>query len=234
MTSPLDNITLDRLFRPTKVISFLGANITVRALSDPERTERYRLAMLARAELNRKLDDPNSEEYAIHIRNAAYASDDEMRSAVMIFRMREAERRIEKDNPYRYIPFPDNASPDESVRILNERQDMVSSVDKKRSELLTEALKSIEESLSTKSREQLDIEYIKAIRERLLTSVFGDETVAQTIRLSTNGHFSREDALNLHPAMRDKLWLEIAEVDNIDPLALSGLALTGSSPERTA
>ena len=232
--NPLEGVTLDRLFRPQKTIDLAGKTVTVRALSDPEHSDRYKLAMLVRTNLSEQLADPKSDEYIARFGNLDEATQEDMVASVLTFRAKAMQAEAEKRFPYEFTPIPDNATNEETEATFKQRKKSVAQTEANRAKYLAKVVDEAKETLSQKPREELDAEYKKSLRERALEVAYMNEMVAQTIHFGTNGLYSAEDARALHTTIKEKLWAAVMEVDNIDPLRLSGPASTAGSTEPTA
>jgi hypothetical protein len=229
MSNPLDSITLDRLFRATKVVPIQNRTFNVRALTDLERNMRYRTAALVRSKTARKLDDPNSDESLINFGTYEEYTDDELRDVILVFRRRDAMRDAARTVQYKFVPYPDNATEAEVDTVNHQREEALAKMGADREKFVEDYLASTKIKLSEMERNLLLGEYKRCVRESVLTSVFAEEIDMQTLFISLDGQLTLEDVRGLASQVRQRLIESITEVDNIDPLALKLPALTESS-----
>ena len=228
MENPLEQVTLDRLMRPTKQVSVAGRVFTVRALTDLERNLRFRAATLARSKISRKLDDPNSEEHLVNFGDYASSTDEELRDVIAIFRRRDAWMQATKSVQYNFIPYPDEATEEERDAVNKQREDMLDRLNKERDAFVDKYIADLRKGLENGTREALLAEYMKAAKENILLGAFNEEADFQTLYISLDGKMPMEDVRGLHPSVRQKLLEAVMEVDNIDPLLLKWPASTES------
>lgn len=227
----MEDITLDRLFRATKQVDIAGRTLTVRALTDVERNFAFRSANLARARLARKLDVPDSDEALAQFGNVEELSDQDLRQVIHIYQQREAVREAQNRIKLVFVPFPDDATPEETDAVIKQREDNQKKMDADRDKFITEWLLAVDKRLADSSREGMLAEYRKAIRDTVILSEYSEELEVQILKYALDGQMSELDIKGMASQVRRKLMSSVSEVNNIDPLVLKSPVSTASSPE---
>ena len=228
MENPLEEITLDRLFRVTKKVPILDKVYTVRSLTDLERNMRFRTATAVRSRYAAKLRDPESDESTATFGSPDDMLDDELRTVIMLFKPRTAAQEAQKIE-YPFIPYPDDAKPEEIDEVNRLRQEAVDKTNERRKEFVKQYLEEAEKDLKERDRAYVLAQYKRIMRDNMLQAVFGEEGDVQSIFMSLDGQLSLEDVRGLPAEVRTLLSRAVAEVDNMDPLHLNGRASTESS-----
>ena len=224
--NPLQEITVDKLFRARKDVTLLGKVFWVRALTDLERNLRYKSAALARSRLAQKLDDKTSDEYLINFGVFDSLTDDELREVVLVFHNREAIREAQKEYPYQLVPIPDDPTEAEVDAVHKERLQKKLEMDASQEKFVKDYLGRERKRLEGLSHEALASEYKKSVRESVLIATFAEEIDTQTLYLCMDNQLTLEEVRGLGAQARRKLLEAYMEVDNIDPLLLKSPALT--------
>jgi hypothetical protein len=226
----MEGITVDRLFRCVKEVELAGRQFKVRALSDLEMQMRYRLALLAKVRALKPLRDETSDEYAVVRALVEDSTDEQLRATLFALpsKRREFIEEAERELPIPYIPFPNEASREEEVEILEKRQAAIQETDKARVEYVKKKMESYRTLLKDWDREKLVTETFKGIISSTAESAFQDEWVNQTLSMSLDGQLSLEDVRNLSIQAKAFLMQSFAEVNDLDPLPLAGRPATVS------
>jgi hypothetical protein len=230
----MQEITLDRLFRATKQVDIAESKLTVRALTDVERNMVFRSANLARAKMARKLDNPESDEALTHFGIIHELNDQDIRQVIRVYQNREAHREAQDSIKLSFVPFPDEATPDETDKVILRREDNVKKMQADRDKFVTDWMASVEKRITEAARPELLAEYRKAIRDTVLFSEYAEELEVQTLRISLDGQLSETDIRGLASPVRNLLMSSVSEVNTIDPLAWKSPVSTASSPEAPA
>ena len=208
-----------------------GTEITVRTLTDAESQIRDSAARAAAGAVEKRLRDSESEEYADLMTPLQHADRDGMMAIIMSIAAITMSQEVQNEYPYRYIPFPDEATEEERREVIERREEHEARVRQSRSEELSRRLAARREELLI-----LDEDDLRSRAERALiaTESFNNrvsEFYAQTVYMSCrNGddrpmfelddvrRHGRSDGLN--ESVYRRLLEVYQEIDQVDPWVL--------------
>lgn len=231
----MEDVTLDRLWRPVHKTSYAGRPVTVRAISGSEQDARAMYAVKTTRALERKLSDHESDEYQFRLRYL-----DGLDEPALLLRLKtryenEIRPDIEKENPLDYIPVPDDATDDEKRANLDAR-DKAEQDHKDRINRLVQAKLDAytEKNLTGKIQEQL-LEMSKnqiifmALSEESSNSIAYYSLFLSVYNPDGTRYFeSAEEARSAGFQAALYLYKKFEEVNNINPLDLSGSSSTAA------
>jgi hypothetical protein len=221
----MDTLTLDDLFRVTKEVAVGAKKITVHALSDPERNERYKQAVVFRAQLLKKLRDQESPEHEMCF--AEIPTLEVQKNVIVSSRTKFMWREANDKYVPEYIPEPDKATAAESAEVILKREKEVKKTDAQKLKYVEKSITDLKTELDKMAEPELKARFVQAGEELTLASAFNQEFDDQTVYLSTGNYFGTIENVRLLPAqVKVKLLSSIREVDEIDPLSLSGPSAT--------
>lgn len=226
-------VTVDRLFRSTTEVELAERKVRVHALSDLELQERHRRALEASMRLGRALKDPNSGEYLSTLEPIVTATRDVLVTVCVNAKRREFVGEAEKEIPYTFLPFPDNATQEEQEQVLHERILQEERLRLDRQKWVEEKLGAYTQSLETVEEEKLRAEALRLTTDLARSAAYSEEFVWQSVLLGTETldgqpYFTAiEQARHASRPAINRLWDAVEEVTNIDPLA-------SKSPSSTA
>ena len=229
----MEGITVDRLFRCVKEVELAGRKLTVRALSDIEMQMRYRAALLEKMRVVQALKNKDSDEYKLVYLPLEEATDDQLRATLFSLKRRDFVREAEEEIVAPYIPFPDNATKEEEVEVLENRDKALKDANTARVESVKAKLEAYRELLKNSERDKLLPQAQKIVVDNYSEGEFQDEFLNQTLFLCMDGQLTLEDVRNLSTQAKSRLMQAFVEVNDLDPLAYHGgfamASLTDSS-----
>lgn len=228
------NLFLDSLFRVATEVTLPGGEVVrVRALSEYELSARERYAQAEAARFVKRVSDENSEEYAALILPLLQSDEQSREIALRIYLRSDAKRMARERHAPKYIPIPDGATEEEERRVLIQREEEIARVEEKRREDTEKIYAELEKDLEKMDGNKI----LSALREKTIeyaaSSIKTRELVAYTIYAATERpgggkrFSSPAEARELPESVRDIIIAAFAEVNNKDPLSLSGQSLTG-------
>lgn len=240
---------VDALFRATADIDLPGGTRgMVRALSDGEREERRRYALLRSLEVQRELGDETSDRHKMDIAPLA-DTDSPNALASIILEVRQADLQSEAITLYQdqYIPFPEKATDAEQRATLEERERTEAETQKQRREHVRQRAAEIYKKLLALPIEKLRAAACKAAvdvyarREMLRAAtrftvwagafIYEDqEALANPKRLFE----SPEQVMEAPPDVINRLLVEVDRVDGVDVWEIQKNSLTGSGTASSA
>ena len=106
----------------------------MRTLTDAELSLRELTSLEASSVTEERLEDEASEEYKSIIAPLSRLDPPDLIAVIMAVRGRFIEERVRSEFPFRYIPFPDDATEEEKREVLTSRREHEATVRQKRSE----------------------------------------------------------------------------------------------------
>lgn len=228
----MENVTMDRLFRVNKPVEVLGRNLIIRALSGPEMQERERAALLAGVNLDKRLRNPDSDDYGVVVSGFDDLEKPSLVAYLVASNLAKAKREAGENVPLHIPPFPENADDAEKMEVLERRQTLEAEHAVK-VEAETKRLSEIYQlEIQEKSREWLLETCKRMARTNQVVQESNAEYVYYGLYLATydeNGkrYFANSTEARGLPNKITNLLLEyLDEVNKIDPLASNGQSST--------
>lgn len=221
----MSDFTVDQLFRPRQPLTLGDQTVYVRALSDLEQQLANRVAMTEGGKQLRALRDPNSDEYLGLIEPIQDGADDELRASIGLLSVRRFQSEAFTKYPFRFQPFPENASEEEKAQTLEQRQEHLDGLRTNRKEYVEAELKKLKDALEPKDTASLRAETIRLSRDASRREAYLSELKYQTLFYSvehedgTRYFASLEAVRATHGAILDALYNKFQEVNDLDPLA---------------
>lgn len=227
---------LDRLWRPCKDRELPGGiTVVIRALSDYEIRARNRQSLEASITASESLKDKASSDYKTHISPLGDASDDDLKSIILSARRQEARQELDRQIQPKYLPIPDGASDDEEKEVLKNRESEIEKVKSERETKEIALMKKYVDELDSKDHETLVKEASQKIIKLVSDAAYSEEYVYGTVLASTEDRdgkqfFSSKDEVRKLPnQVLEILMKDFREVNDLDPLKLSGRPVTDFS-----
>lgn len=229
----MENVTIDRLFRVHRPVEVLGRKLTVRCLSGPESQDRDRYSLMAGLNLEKKLRDHETEEYLTTLSGYKSLDKEGLVAFLTVTYAGEAATKAEEKYPLIYQPFPDEALEDERRKTLEMREEAEA---KRNKDVAAEAKNLIEQYEKSLNDTPLDQLLVKVEGKALIHAInraTNEAYAYYALYLSLcdeNGkrYFSSpEEPRGLPDTVTVMLMKEFKEVNNLDPLGLSGQFSTG-------
>jgi len=227
----MPEVTLDRLFRPYKEIELPdGRKGFARALGDAEVKERRRWALLQAAAASKDIENEDSEEYQLVIAPLA-TIEDPLPLIATILQVRTAELRREAEmlSPYPVLPIPDNADDVKEREVLAARTEAEERVDEERETFIKARLteirnKLVDQDVAMLQKMATNMAIILANREAMFEAIRW-YTVYAGAHVYLNGdttkserlYQSPEEAKGAPPTVVDKLYLDVVELNDVNP-----------------
>lgn len=138
------SFTLDDLFRVRFSTTFMGRELTLRALSDFDIQARDDFALRAVATERKTLKDPDSDGYAV-FDWLEDATDEQLRNVILAVEQSSTIRQSFLDIQPQIIPFPDDADEQEKTDVLAQREAEARRVEDERTKFVEKRVVSIRE-----------------------------------------------------------------------------------------
>lgn len=234
----MEQITLDRLFRRTKVVEMPdGAKVKVRALSDIEMQERNRTGLAARHVAEKRLRDHDSLEYKATLLPLEEAEADQLRATLFVYQRFDLSSLANEKYPYLYVPEPDEATEAEKLETITRREEREKEINDKREVWMKAEADRYAETLDKK-----DDDWLRRECARRTAEFFGREAFAEAVtsyeiyrsveNLDGSRYFENQAEVgNVPTAVKTKLYGEMREVNSLDPLPSPGPSVMASPPE---
>lgn len=224
---------LDRLFRPYKSFPINGKKLTIRALSDPEQTNRALHATNKGRRLEKELADKESDVYQYRLRILENMSVEMLQALLKGNYATDVRPGILKDNPPVYRAIPDEPTEPERRETLNLRdEDEVNHAEKIKA-LLDEKIQAYSSKvLDGKTQEQLFEMAKSQIVETLVLEranmAYAHYTLYCAVMDEQGGQYftSPDEVASMPDTVIFAMYKVAQEVNGIDPLLLSGQPLT--------
>lgn len=232
MTEDVAKFRLDDLYNTEATVTMPdGSEVLVRTLTEAEVSVRDLAATRASKDADDVLRDEESEENDELIKPLADLNRTELEAVIMGFAMVALRRDVQEEYPYRYIPFPEDATEDEKEDTLRQRDEHEARVRQNRSEELSRRMTARRDELQELDDEQLHDRAVKAmVRAQKLNArieEFNVQTLCMACRNEKGEPFFKEDVVRRHgkrdglnDAVYRKLLGVYAEVDTADPWGL--------------
>ena len=222
------DITLDNLFRAVKDIELPGGlKGQVQALSDAEKKERRRYALLCELDAAKELRDETSDAYRISVAPLAEVEDkDPLVSTILQVRRVELQQESQQLFPQLIIPIPDEADDVTEIAVIERRKETEAKTAEQRQNHIEVRMTQIREKL-----ESQDIELLRKMARGLAVTVTSRRvmidaicwyTVYAGVYVFRNGDRERlyqspDIVQNSPESVIDRLYREVEEVNNVDP-----------------
>lgn len=225
--------TVDSLGR-NRVPATLGSapdapKVTIRVLSDLDVQRRDEYALLHMARRRRELDDTSSEAYELFLSQIQTEPEDQLRALLL----REKEWQLRREASLLFqpslIPFPDDATDDEKMEVVNQREMETVEIAKKIEEYVAAPLTKYKDEIAEYSRERLiDDSKISQVNAQIRLyhyRAFQDYTVYASTYDDDNCTRKRfkspDEVAELHPDIRFGLIsFYFNKVDTVQPIDL--------------
>ena len=232
MTEDVAKFRLDDLYNTEAVVTMPdGSEVLVRTLTEAEVSVRDLAATRASKDAEDVLRDEESSEHDELIKPLDGLSREELSAVIMGFAMVAIRREVQEDYPYRYIPFPEDATEEEKEETLRRRDEHEARVRQNRSEELSKRMVQRREELSDLDEEQLHARSVMAmVRAQKLNArieEFNVQTLYMACRNENGKPFFDEDIVRRHgtrDGLNDSVYKKLlsvyAELDRADPWLL--------------
>ena len=224
----MDGVTVDRLFRVSKELELPGGvKVKVRALSDMELQLRNREALRARYVAEKRLKDKDSTEYQITLLPLEDADADGYRATLLAYRRSEVGAEAERELPFVYVPFPDNASESEQTDVLAKREESEKEIRQRRAEWAEARVKDYVKLVTEMDEETLKKQCFRKTAEFFGRTEFTNRFVTMTAYIATEtlegAHYfaSAEEVGSVPTVVLDRILQAVSEVNDISPFGLS-------------
>jgi len=161
-----------------------GKVISVRILTDAEVTMRDLEAVKAASAVEVELRDEETDRYKDTMGPLQPLGQDSLVAVVMAVASATMREEVQRDHPFRYIPFPDDASEEEKRETVERREEHEAKVRQRRSEELSKRLSERHDELEVLEE---DVLLKRAEGALISTEAFNrriDEFYCQTIYMS--------------------------------------------------
>lgn len=236
----MGNITLDRLMRPRKEVALpTGETVVVRALASQELSLREAEATRAAALAEKEVRTPGTPRHDTYILRLETLSEELLRNQALEYASLDAWRRVEEVVKPDYIPEPEEATEEERRATVLKREEHLQQVAERRRLWVESAVATEKARLEGLDRDRLLAEVTTRTHRLVGDLAYREKFLAYTKRTSTlkldgQPYFSSdEEALATHPAMDDLITRAFVEVNDFDPLSLSGTSSTATSEGST-
>lgn len=115
-----------------------GQVITVRTMTDAEVNVRELASLEVSSVIEERLSDKGDPEYLSLIAPLEHLDPPDLIAVIMAVKTRYIEDRVRAEFPFRYIPFPDDATDEEKRDVLTRRRESEAKVQQRRSEVQSE------------------------------------------------------------------------------------------------
>lgn len=232
-------IRLDSLFRAVKDIDLPeGKKGQARALADAEIKERRRYALIKSQEVTKELRDETSDMYQLYMLPLATTRDrDLLLDTVLQVRRIEFLQDALEFYPNVLLPIPDDASDVEERGVLEQRVLQEAAIQKQRDDYIAKRVADIR-----KKTKALNVRQLRKMAQGLAGVVAERATMIDAMRWYTvyagisefkDGQLERlfdsPGAASMSPeGVVDRLWLEVDEVNSVDPWEIAKNVSTDS------
>jgi hypothetical protein len=220
-------------------VKVMGRSIWLRAMSELDLQARDEYALLALANRRKELEDPESRANAMYLSWMPAATDEQLRNIILSACQSDLARQAALEIQPRLIPIPDDATEDEKVDILRQRDAEMERVIADRRKFIEDGVRAKQAEIETIDREgllalarqkqielQSRLESIRAFESyTIYATCFLDEG-CQTRLVN-----SPEQAGELPPDARTSLIVSYAELDRISQMDLKYFLLTDGSQD---
>ncbi len=228
----METVTLDQLFRANRPFKLGETPLIARALSGPEHDERALVATHAARKLEKELADPESDAYAFYMRPYARQDEAGLREFLTVVRRASLYNDAHRRHPAIYQPEPDNVTDAERRAIQNQREESETARIRLIDDEVTAALAIYTESLAAQDRPTLydaarGLAITRIIDERA-NAAFAYYTIWKGVLTPDGEPYFKTlaHAEHIGNAASFALFEQVTEVDNLNPLALSGPSST--------
>ena len=226
------SFTLDELYNTEARVTLPNDKVvTVRTLTDAEVNMRDLASLEASSRKEEELSDKTGEQYLSMIEPLERLDPPDLIAIIMAVRERLVDERVRSEYPFRYIPFPDEATEDERREVLTKRREHEERVRQRRSEEKSRRLTEEREELESLSEEELlGRATNNLVRTEMFTAQMA-EFYAQTLHLACRDdgdkpvfdlgvirRHGRKDGLN--EMVFSRLLEVYGEIDTTDPWEL--------------
>lgn len=206
--------------------------IIVRALSDLDVQERRKVALLASEEEREELGNKEGDHYKeLVVESLEDATEGVLREALLQFAVADLTRDAEDLLPFRFVPFPNDASLEERHGVLRQREEH-------EAEIRAERLKYVDQRVDKLREKSLAWEYDVLLREteRKIVESWIWAKYTQVFQYQTLVLSCFKDGAPLFKCWEDvpknsdkfvkRLFSAYREVDSVDPWELEKNVLT--------
>jgi hypothetical protein len=207
-----------------------GKVILVRTLTDAEVNHRELEAIKAASVVEAEFEDETSQRYKDLIEPLQRLDHDGLVAIIMAVQEVVIREEVVRENPFRYVPFPDDATEDEKRDVMRRREEQEAQVRQRRSEEISRRLSARREEMQILEDDDL---MKRAKRALVNTEAFNrriEEFYTQTVYQSTwldSKHPFKLEAVRGHgkrDGLNEKVFRKILEVygeiDTADPWVL--------------
>lgn len=228
----MENVTIDRLFRVHKPVEVLGRKLSVRALSGPEMQERERAALLAGLALDKRLRDPESDDYQVTLSSFTELEKPGLVAYLVASNIGKARNQAEEKIQLNIPPFPEGANDDEKRKVLESREVLEADYNQKINEEVNRLTQVYHSEYNERDLPWLLNAAQKAAKNNVIQRETNSEYAYYGVYLSLcddtgKRYFSSSAEVHGLPNAITNLLLEyLDEVNKIDPLASNGASST--------
>lgn len=233
----MDVITVTRLMQVRKEVPLGERRVMAQALSSADLRAQTMAASLAGLRMKQSLADPASETYQALVGSAlAFASHEQLIEWCAGFKLNDLQREAYERHQPVLIPFPDDATEDERMNTLAQREQAAEQLAKVRAEFIEQGLKAYQEQLQAMAPAELEPIYLKQRIDSLINGAWREARENSELLFGVRGldgepYFENlEEVGRLPESVRQYLLAEVRTVNDIDPLTWSSPLLT-ASPE---
>ena len=210
-----------------------GDSVVVRTLTEAEVQLRDEASLAAGAQVEQRLRDKDGDEYKELIEPLTDMPPEALVEIVMAMEATVIKAQVDRDIPFKFIPYPDDATDEERMQTIIQQEEHEARVIKLRAEVLESKLRRRREELEALDQESLVNIATNSLVQTSVWVARHDEFLAQTVYLaSRNGdskgepkwplefieRHGKKDGLNEH-VFQEILRL-YAEIDTADPWEL--------------
>jgi len=233
----MEPLTVTRLLQVQKVIPLGERKVLVRALSSADLRAQSFAASLAGLRMKQRLADPDGDTYqALVMAALVFADRAQLTDWIMGFKLADLQREAFERHQEHLVPFPDDATEDERMATLAQREKVSEQLIADRTSYVVKGLDAYKVELADKTDAELQQLYVD---QRLKDLINGEWRLARDsaellhgVRsLDGEAYFaSLDEAAQLPESVRQYLLSEVRSVNDIDPLNWS-LPSSTDSPQ---
>lgn len=233
----MDVITVDRLMQVRKEVPLGERHVLVQALSSADLRSQNMAASLAGLRMKQALADPDGDTYqALISASLVFATRDQLAEWCLGFKLSELQRQAYERHEVKFIPFPDDATEQERMDVLAQREQALEQLVTERAKFVKDGLEAYRLELEPLDQAALEKVYVTQRISDLINGAWrtareNTELLLSVRSLDGQPYFSSlAEVERLPESARQYLLAEARSVNDIDPLTWS-LPSSTASPE---